>query len=184
MIILIFNFQSWTMASGLKDFEIEGMSIGESALKYFSKSDIAKNSRNYYKNKKYTPVENNDSKNYKIYDTVDFNFKTSDKNFTFEGLSGIIFTKNMDECLEKQKIIVKELSSVFPNSVMRSRDKTFNDDYWKGTRNVAFTYYLDEGGYASVHCNDYSDDHGGQDHLNVNLKTEEFNKFLNELAYK
>ena len=124
------------------------------------------------------------TKNYKIYDTVDFNFKTSDKNFTFEGLSGIIFTKNMDECLEKQKIIVEELSSVFPNAVMRSRDKTFNDDYWKGTRNVAFTYYLVEGGYASVHCNDYSDDHGGQDHLNVNLKTEEFNKFLNELAYK
>ena len=95
MMILIFNFQSWTMASGLKDFEIEGMSIGESALKYFSNPDIAKNSKNYYKNKKYTPVENNNSKNYKIYDTVDFNFKTSDKNFTFEGLSGIIFTKKV-----------------------------------------------------------------------------------------
>ena len=30
VLILIFNFQSWTKADDIKDFEIEGMSVGDS----------------------------------------------------------------------------------------------------------------------------------------------------------
>ncbi len=36
-IIILFSFQSWTKANDVRDFQIEGMSIGDSALKYFSK---------------------------------------------------------------------------------------------------------------------------------------------------
>ena len=37
ILFLILNFQSWTKANDIRDFQIEGMSIGDSALKYFSK---------------------------------------------------------------------------------------------------------------------------------------------------
>ena len=51
ILILTFSFQTLAKADDIKDFQIEGMSIGDSALDYFSKDQITKNSRNYYKNK-------------------------------------------------------------------------------------------------------------------------------------
>ena len=38
--VLILVFQSWTKADDIKDFEIEGMSIGDSLLDYMSKDEI------------------------------------------------------------------------------------------------------------------------------------------------
>ena len=36
----MFSFQSWTKADDIRDFEIEGMSIGDSLLDYYSKEEI------------------------------------------------------------------------------------------------------------------------------------------------
>ena len=33
-LVLIFSFQSWTKADDIRDFEIEGMSIGDSLLNF------------------------------------------------------------------------------------------------------------------------------------------------------
>ena len=40
ILILIFSYQSWTKASDIRDFEIEGMSIGDSMLEYFDRNEI------------------------------------------------------------------------------------------------------------------------------------------------
>ena len=58
ILILILTLQTPSWADDIRDFQIEGMSIGDSALNFFSESDIKKNSQNYYKNKKFTPVQN------------------------------------------------------------------------------------------------------------------------------
>ena len=42
VLVLIFSFQSWTKADDIRDFEIEGMSIGDSLLKYVSLDDTIK----------------------------------------------------------------------------------------------------------------------------------------------
>ena len=43
--ILIFSFQSWAKANDIRDFEIEGISIGNSLLDYYSVEEIKKSSR-------------------------------------------------------------------------------------------------------------------------------------------
>ena len=43
VLVLIFSLQSFTKADDISEFEIEGMSIGDSALDYLSKSEIEKN---------------------------------------------------------------------------------------------------------------------------------------------
>ena len=53
ILILTFSFQTWTKADDIRDFQIEGMSIGDSALGYFSKKEIKKNKRNWFKDKEY-----------------------------------------------------------------------------------------------------------------------------------
>ena len=42
VLVLIFSLQSWTRADDISDFEIEGMSIGDSLLDYYSKDETNK----------------------------------------------------------------------------------------------------------------------------------------------
>ena len=46
-----------SQADDIRDFQIEGMSIGDSALDYFSEEKILNNRAHYFKDKKFTPVE-------------------------------------------------------------------------------------------------------------------------------
>ena len=40
VLVLIFSLQSWTRADDISEFEIEGMSIGDSLVDYFSHEEI------------------------------------------------------------------------------------------------------------------------------------------------
>ena len=42
VLILIFSIQSLTKADDISDFQIEGISIGDSVLDYFTKKEINK----------------------------------------------------------------------------------------------------------------------------------------------
>ena len=53
LIIIFFNLQSWTNADNIKDFEIEGMSIGDSALDYFNNNELKKATDESAKDRKY-----------------------------------------------------------------------------------------------------------------------------------
>ena len=51
ILILTLNFHSLTCAEDVRDFQIEGMSIGDSLLDFFSKQEIRQNLMlDYYKN--------------------------------------------------------------------------------------------------------------------------------------
>ena len=52
ILILTFNFQALTKADDIRDFEIEGMSIGDSALDFMSINEIKeiiKSTKDHYK---------------------------------------------------------------------------------------------------------------------------------------
>ena len=40
VLLLIFSLQSWTKADDIKDFEIEGISIGDSLLDFYNQDEI------------------------------------------------------------------------------------------------------------------------------------------------
>ena len=40
LLIFIFSFQSWAKSDDIRDFEIEGMSIGDSLLNYLLKKKL------------------------------------------------------------------------------------------------------------------------------------------------
>ena len=45
VVILIFSLQSWTKADDIRDFQIEGISIGDRALIYTAKQELDKAKR-------------------------------------------------------------------------------------------------------------------------------------------
>ena len=70
ILILTFSFQSWTKADDIRDFQIEGISIGDSLLDYMSAKEIEKNK--YFleqakENKKYTKINLEKIKNIELY---------------------------------------------------------------------------------------------------------------------
>ena len=45
IIFFIFIFQSWTKADDISEFEVEGISIGDSLLDYYSEDEIKSNAK-------------------------------------------------------------------------------------------------------------------------------------------
>ena len=56
-IFLVLMWCNVGFADDIRDFEIEGISIGDSLLDYYSEEEIKNNINHYYNNKTYTPVE-------------------------------------------------------------------------------------------------------------------------------
>ena len=48
ILLLVLNFQTSSKADDIRNFEIEGMSIGDSMLKFMSKNEILKIQRNVF----------------------------------------------------------------------------------------------------------------------------------------
>ena len=112
-IILIFSLQSSTNADDIRDFEIEGISIGDSALDFFSQDKLKTNEIKDINliDTKYLKSCFNDYGN--IYDRICISYI---KNI-IESIQGqIIFKKeNTEMCKIKQNVVDQELSSTFKN---------------------------------------------------------------------
>ena len=83
VLFLIFNFQSLSKANNINDLQIEGISIGDSLLRYSSEEEIINGMITDYNSKKYSryTIRKINSKPLKKYDDIQVHFKTNDKNF-------------------------------------------------------------------------------------------------------
>ena len=120
IILILFCFNSWTKADDIRDFQIEGISIGDSLLNHMTKKEIKSSKRNYLKNKRYYVVGYD--KNLDNYTQVDIYLKSGDNQYIVRTISGVLFM-NVNDCLIKKKEIVKELRSLFS----RTSEKTYKD---------------------------------------------------------
>ena len=188
ILILMLGFQTLTRADDIREFEIEGIALGDSALQFFSKNQIIKNTRDHYVDNKYTPVQNDYFDFFQTYDAVDFNFKTNDSKFIIESLSGIINYQNkpIENCYAKMKEIISDLDAEFSNLEKTDIETSIHPSPKNKSRKSTYThvyYYFNNGDSISVTCYDFSKEHGSQDHLNVNLQTKEFGNWLSYDAY-
>jgi len=180
ILILTFSYQTLAKTDNIKDFEIEGMSLGDSALDYFSKKDIKKNSKDYFRDKTYTPVQNDNYSFFKVYDAVDFSFKTGDNKYILHNINGILFYDNKDinECYIKMDKISNEIQSNI-NFIKKTNKKVskHSADKTGKSKYTHVTFTLNDG-YIIVTCYDYSVEHGSQNHLSVSADTKKFNDWV------
>ena len=183
ILTLIFTLPTPSQADDIRDFQIEGISIGDSLLNYFSEEEINKNIRSeYYKNNKYTAIEFFSHPSFKVYDSVSFDVKTLDKNFIIQALVGVLFTESGSDCYEKQKQIDKELSIIFTNTKKNKNNKNHNADKTGKSKTKAINFWFKSSDLVTVICTDWSSDltakYRWSDNLSVELKTKEYNDFL------
>ena len=182
LFLLLFSFQASSWADDIRDFEIEGMSVGDSLLDYFSKEEINANIEKYYDSDKYTVIEFYSLPRFEVYSGVSFAAKKFDKNFIIKTISGVKFIKNINDCYQEKDEIDKELSKMFTNTKRQVENGKHEVDKTGKSTTRAIRYYFESGDLATVICYDWSDDitkkFGWGDNLSVELTTKEFNDFL------
>ena len=189
ILILTLSFKSLAKAGEINEISIEGISVGESALKYFSKQDIKNNSWDYYKNKKFTPVQNKGFSFFKQYDGVDFDFKTNDKDYLIHSLSGVIFFKKEDikKCFKMMNEIDIEISKVLQSFKRSDKATWIHDIDPTGKSKFTDIYYESESGTVTITCYDYSEEQiakGSGNHLAVMISLNEWVNFMRSNPYK
>ena len=116
--LFVLLFSSSVVAEDISDFEIEGISIGDSLLDYFSEEEIIKEiqvnkSSYFYLKEKFGEVYLFDGLS-KYYSVIFF-VKLNDKNYIIQGIRGTIDydDKKMDDCYAQQEEIINEISPLF-----------------------------------------------------------------------
>jgi hypothetical protein len=187
ILILTFSFQSLIKADDISDFQIEGMSIGDSLLNFFSKKKINDNLKNVnYPSDKYLLFEI-----YKVdhqlnqYDALMVHFKKDDKKYIVYSVSGVMeFADNIQGCSLKKKEIDLELLKLFKN--LERKDYGFNISKSDKSGKSSFSeieYKFPSKDEITIQCYDWSKKIGYMDHLRLSLKHKEFSNWIKNLTY-
>ena len=184
ILILTLSFQSWTKAEDIRDFQIEGISIGDSLLNFVSKEYINNQKPFIYpKSKKF--------KEYRVdiellqYDMVTVTVKASDNKYIiYSMMADLSFRNNFNKCKAKKTQILKEIKNVIgdfekeeDDRYERSLDKSGNS-YDEST-----TIYFKNGDNIRVICTNWSEAMDNGDRLTIAINTEEFFDWLLNKAY-
>ena len=181
-----------SQAGDIRDFQIEGMSIGNSLLDYLSEEKISyeiKSTNTFvYINNKFVAIHFPGSQNSEIYDRVGVAFKPNDKKYIIHEIKGYLnFHNNLEDCLKKRDSIDSELSEVFKESERTS--KTISHAFDKSGKSLQHSvWYTLDTGYVEVTCHDWSEkmtkEKDFKDTLQVNIDSREFEDFIENEAYR
>ena len=185
ILILTFSLQSWTKADDIRDFQIEGISIGDSLLDYFTKNEL----NNAYEILNY---KNNVFRYYflsyskaKDYEYLQITVKPKDKNFLIFGVQGHIFyTNNIRNCYKKMDVVKTEIDEVLDYKGVKDTGKHPIDK--TGKSKFTRIYYKLSNGSAEIVCYDMSkklEKKGKFDRFAITLDSKELKTFLTNEAY-
>ena len=155
--ILTFSYQSLTQADDIRDFEIEGISIGDSALEFMSIDEIKNNTMPYFNgDRKYFITSF--FKNLETYDQLELYIKSDDDKFIIQTILAGIFIDDLNECLNKKKEVAKSLDKVFPNIKRESGTKKHEADITGKSLQYVDQYVLNFPTHIRVECTKFSNE--------------------------
>ena len=179
--ILLINTYNHSLANSLKDFEIEGVSIGDSLLDYATEKEINSIKAGFdYKTDKFSTYRFEKIHDLKQYDKLNVSVKKGDKNFIIVGIAGIYYYKNLDECNSLKKEIqsyVKKEFKINESDITKypsSMDKTGKSIIY-GIQNYLKPYPRLES--ININCYDFTKESLMDANLKVSVNTHEFNGF-------
>tara|TARA_B100001057_G_scaffold494935_1_gene592669 strand:+ start:519 stop:1088 length:570 start_codon:yes stop_codon:yes gene_type:complete len=182
-LIFILSFQSLSQADDLKNFEIEGMSIGESALNFFSKKQIDNGLLAKYNDNTYTTVEPANQNSNK-YDYVSFSYRSDDNDYKMVAISGVIrFKDSINDCHKLQDQIFVEIKELFPSAEVTNAITHDMQGQYSGSTRQTFVELIGVG-FAAVQCYNYDKDVNRDDIMRVQLINKIYNDWLINKAFK
>ena len=159
MFLLIFTTNS--LSEDISEFQIEGISIGESLLNYMSEKEIKDqiNSNKYM----YSFLTDDFGEvylynNFKTYDHLSFFVKSNDKQYSIYSISGsILYDDKINQCIKKQNEISKELSELYKYVERDEGIVPLRIDPSGKSKVHYIAFYFESGDSIRVDCNEYED---------------------------
>ena len=181
-VFFIFFITSNVKADDIRDFQIEGMSVGDSALKYFTKKEIRTEKKyriKYPGSKKFYAITFEDYPKLEIYDSIQLNVKNKDKQYLIYSISGINYYEDgIERCKKQLETITNDLVKIFPDASISKQTKKHEYDKTGKSLIHQSIFDMDSGDEVRVECYDWSKNVSWDDHLRVRIVTNKFEKFL------
>ena len=161
--LLFISAQSY--ADDIQDFQVEGMSIGDSALDYLSEEEIKKeiksNKKNYQNFKpkdKFGEVYLYDDSKFTMYEKVSIFVKPSDRNYKIYFIRGMIaYIEDIKGCLNKQKEVASTIEKLI-NDFDKGETKFKSDLDPSGQSTYNQTQYeLKNGDVFVISCSNWEE---------------------------
>ena len=188
VLILIFSLQTWTKADDIRDFQIEGMSIGDSLLDFFSEEEILSSIDKLQSDKNYSVILI--PKNFKDYEAMEFHFKTNDKSYSIAGIAGgLFYEKNFNKCKKKQKEVVDSIAKSFNFQKPYYDEGSHPLDQSGKTKFFRYSFMANPTSKfydIGISCFNFSkelESKGYVDNFNIIINSEEYNVYLNKIGY-
>tara|TARA_B100001559_G_C16393230_1_gene572237 strand:+ start:92 stop:700 length:609 start_codon:yes stop_codon:yes gene_type:complete len=194
IILSILSFQTLVKAENVKDFQIEGMSVGDSLLDYMSKKLIVEEINNkditYYYKDDYVSISTFVMRdNYEIYDDVGVVFDPKDKNYTIVALEGTLEFEgenlNINDCYKKQDQIFDDIKSSLKSAVQEDewftpKERLRSHQLSIKNKDLALGDIYKNGSIRTT-CYEIKRDNKSYNLLYVSLVSPEFNKYIDSL---
>ena len=122
LIILVLSFQTLSLADNIQYLQIERMKIGDSALDYFSETQLENNEQGWH-NYSYKEYSTSLKPGKGAYNWFLVSYKNDDSNFIIEGLIGGLEKMNYDdkECNNKLDAVALNISELFKNTAKEEK---------------------------------------------------------------
>ncbi len=184
LLFLIFGLQQITHADDIRDFQIEGVSIGDSMLKFFSEKELIDGIRkDSYKNsdKKFIDI-NLKAEWFEQYEGIQVTIKRNDKKYIAQSVDGgIFFDREKKPCINKMEKIINEMSNLFKETVFEPQEENTHYADPSGKSKVFGSSVFLDNGTISVYCYLWDDAMNYVNYVAVSTKTNEFNEWLTNL---
>ena len=188
LFLILFTLQTPSQADDIRDLQIEGMSIGDSLLNYFTEKEIKNGQYRLFKSKKYVTTQL--IGNFEMYDTAEAAFKNRDKDYKIVSLAGgIYFSENFNLCFKKRDEIVGEIKLLFDEGIVNTdedvhpADKTGKSKFYRTSIALSVNSKYHE---IQINCINWSKKMEKEytDNLSIVIQTDAYNDFLHNEAYK
>ncbi len=180
-LICCFQFQS--KAEDIREFQIEGISIGDTLLQFATNEEIniSENNSSIMKDKvgkERFIIVFLDTKPLKEYEDLQITYKTDDKNYIIHAIDGgINFPDDFVRCKSKMNQVINDLKNIFTKINIRNLEGKHLAD--KSGESIHKSTYFDlSNGTVHVWCTLWGDKMNHSDGLNVSLRSKEYSNFL------
>jgi len=192
ILILTLSFQSYSKADDIRDFEIEGMSVGDSLLEFFDELDLTVQIiKDYPKNiypgsKKFYGLRIN--KKSGEYDHLAVLLKKDDEKYIIYILRGKkVFDNNIEDCKKYKKKVVDNFKDLLTNVEQSDYIHKYKLDEGKSVSYIT-DFRFKNGSSIRAYCDNWSTitekKKRWEDSLSIEISTAEALNWINNEAYQ
>ncbi len=183
LLFLIFNFQFWVKADDIREFELEGVSIGDSLLNFTDELAIKSSiSKKQYPNDKFIIYEADRFLQIKKYDYMGVTTLKNDRDYSVTSISGMINYDKLQKCLDLKKEIQNSIEKIIKYDQKEEVEYDIDDGKIYGVQFYFNPYPSVEA--IVINCYHFTNISGRPRNLSVSVNSENFAKFLINEAYK